>query len=741
MTSRSDGRETAPPGPLPLDGSPRGLRPRRGLSIGAKFALGVVTAVAVVSGLVGMQLDSSARASILGAKQKAARMVVDSFVPGLGPALDFGDAEAISEHVERLKQSRDVIRVATWNAQQASPMVTRPQDNTVLARPTADSEQLLSEELAIARIVRSPTGTSVGALSVEFTLRPENAAYRAARQRIAWWVVSLALALAAIVIGIARQSVVQPLSKLLAAMQQVRSGQAANLRLASHDEIGQLVAGFNEMSGAIRQREQWLSEERERTQELLDHMRQAILVVGSDGDLLSRHSRAAELLFGMERLHGSLVDLFSGRLHGDVEREVLQEWLELALSSPTDQWSAIVELAPSEVNVADRLGETRQLDLEFRPIADGDRIACIMLLCTDVTAQRSLEREVREKDADHERQMGAMRALVAGGGQLLVTMLDGAHGHIDACHEILSHPEIMRDDIDSIFQKIHTLKGEGRVFELDALARAAADLECEIGVLRARVAEVQTVPGSEATARLVPGLQSIVEALRRARAMLVDASPIGDAILDQVTVRRSDLQELERVVGTQCGPIAAVVRRLAGRPFGEVMLSFPSAAKRWGESIGKRIALDVSGRDVVVERSLAGVLPGVLTHLVRNAIAHGIETEEERVEAGKSPLGHIEIRCQQTPTGVEVVVSDDGQGIDEDAVMARVRAIDGTVDSPLEAVFLPGLSTVNSQEMPGDLAGRGMGLSAVRRDLAALGFRVEIRSRRSLGLDVHISPS
>jgi two-component system, chemotaxis family, sensor kinase CheA len=740
MTSPSDQSElTDQQSPRLPDSRPR-LRSGRGWSIGAKFAAAVVAVVTVVSGLVGLQLDSTARTNILEAKLQAARMVVDSFVPGLGPALDFGDTESIVEHVERLKRSRDVTRVTTWIAQSDTPTVTRPEGTVMPVRPIGDSEQLRREELVVTRVVRSPTGTMVGALTTEFTLRPENAAHRTARQRIAWWVVSLAFAVAAMVIGVARRSVVQPLSRLLEAMQRVHAGQVASVQPTTDDEIGQLVTGFNEMAGAIRQREQWLTEERERTQELLDHMRQAILVVGSDGNLLSRHSRAAELLFGVERLQGSLVELFSGRLHGDVEREVLKEWLDLALSSPTNQWSTVVELAPTDVKVADRLGETRQLELEFRPIADGDRINCLMVLCTDVTAQRSLEREVKEKDADHERQMNAMRTLVAGGGQLLVTMLDGAHCEIEECRAILSHASVGRDDVDFIFQNIHTLKGEGRVFELEDLAQVAADLECEIGVLRARVAAAQTVSGSEASERLAPGLQRIDQALRRARAMLVDASPIGDAILDLVTVRRSDLEELERGLGAEPGPVASVVRRLTGRPLGELVLGLPAAARRWGESLGKRVALDVSGRDVVVERRLARALPGVLTHLVRNAVVHGIETEENRTEAGKPALGHIEIRCQQIQTGVEVVVSDDGQGIDEDAVMARVRTMDGTIDSPLEAVFLPGLSTVNSQEVPGDLAGRGMGLSAVRRDLAALGFRLELRSRRSLGLDVHISP-
>src|SRR5205823_1838476 len=143
------------------------------------------------------------------------------------------------------------------------------------------------------------------------------------------------------------------------------------------------------------------------------------------------------------------------------------------------------------------------------------------------------------------------------------------------------------------------------------------------------------------------------EAIDRGADVFVAASPIGRAALDQVTVQRQDVQELLDLVGSRDDALGRVASRLASRPFGESTASLIDMTPTWGEKEGKQVSLDVEGRELRVPPQLARVLGAVLTHLVRNAIAHGIEPPPDREEAGKPAVGIIRIRARHEREGGE----------------------------------------------------------------------------------------
>jgi len=149
---------------------------------------------------------------------------------------------------------------------------------------------------------------------------------------------------------------------------------------------------------------------------------------------------------------------------------------------------------------------------------------------------------------------------------------------------------------------------------------------------------------------------------------------------------------------------------------------------RWAAKARKRVALSVAGREALVPGRLAERLGGVLAHLVRNAVAHGIEAPERREELGKPELGRIELDCRETERGVEICVTDDGMGFDADA-------LGGTA---LEAAFAPGVST---RKIPDELGGFGVGLGAVRDELNEIGYLVNLQSKSGTGASVLIEPA
>jgi len=209
-------------------------------------------------------------------------------------------------------------------------------------------------------------------------------------------------------------------------------------------------------------------------------------------------------------------------------------------------------------------------------------------------------------------------------------------------------------------------------------------------------------------------------------------------------VRRSDVALLSAVVDDLrphdgAVRLKGIVSRLSARPFGEIARLFVDNVPRWAEESGKRAVLEIQGKDVAVPSQLAGVLRGVLAHLVRNAIAHGIEVPSQRAKADKHKFGRITLCAREVGSQPTIVVSDDGAGIDVEAVRMRavalgldVRDTDGT-----ELVFQAGLSTASDGEL---LAGRGVGLDAVRQELSELGYQVRVRSTTNQGTEVELAP-
>jgi two-component system chemotaxis sensor kinase CheA len=157
---------------------------------------------------------------------------------------------------------------------------------------------------------------------------------------------------------------------------------------------------------------------------------------------------------------------------------------------------------------------------------------------------------------------------------------------------------------------------------------------------------------------------------------------------------------------------------------------------------GREVAFDAAGGDAAVDRGVLDALSEPLTHLLRNAVDHGIEPPAERAAAGKPVAGQIRVRARVIDGGGEVVVEDDGRGVDLEEVRRRAAELgflprhdaDQAADADLfEVLFRPGFST---RTHVSDVSGRGIGLDAVRTALARAGGTLSISSRPGQGTTV-----
>lgn len=155
---------------------------------------------------------------------------------------------------------------------------------------------------------------------------------------------------------------------------------------------------------------------------------------------------------------------------------------------------------------------------------------------------------------------------------------------------------------------------------------------------------------------------------------------------------------------------------------------------------GKQVVMDIRGGDIEIERSLVDGLRDPLLQLVRNALAHGIETPEERTHAEKPAAGCICIKASLAQGRLALTFSDDGRGLDLDAIRAqvRLREPDSNPDEATlpERIFEPGFSTATSLST---LAGRGVGLDVVKTAIRRMRGSIRVHSTPGKGLRVDIS--
>ena len=218
-------------------------------------------------------------------------------------------------------------------------------------------------------------------------------------------------------------------------------------------------------------------------------------------------------------------------------------------------------------------------------------------------------------------------------------------------------------------------------------------------------------------------------------------------LIGEITVGRSRIGQRVKALGGAEGAalledleqtellhaeLEEVIRTARMVPVGPWLRQYAPMVRDVARAQGKEVRLVVQGGDVEADMAVLGRLRDPLTHLIRNAVGHGIEPPEVRRERGKDPSGTITLSAWYEGGGIALRITDDGAGLSRARIAARARgrgcALDPEALSAEELhrlVFEPGFSTAASVS---DLSGRGVGLSAVRQRIEALRGSIRIES-------------
>lgn len=495
-------------------------------------------------------------------------------------------------------------------------------------------------------------------------------------------------------------------------------------------ELQQSNSQLEVRTAELAQSVQEIAESRAKVASLLDTSGQGFLSFGADLIVERDYSRACVSMLGEVPVGRRANEiLFPGNAS---QAELFREVVSGALAS-ADAFKRDLLLSLLPV-VAERFN--RLLKLEYRPLENSH----LMVVLTDVTEERRLSRRV-----ESERSRLAM----------IVAAVTESRDFFDA---IESFRQFFRQDLMSILaaraeplaihqeisRQIHTFKGMLAQFNFEATPQALNELEERLSVLR-RAGEGMSV-GHIVELVLSVDFHGTLET-----DLTILRNALGEEFLDhgkRVLLPISQARKLrtiaERLVSGDALDVSSAELRELFEEFRNLdKISLADALAVYDHTVNqvaKRLDKEVSrlsidgGEDLWLDPELYGPFLRTLVHVFRNAVVHGIEDPEERLAAGKDSRGRVECVIRVAEGGFTLAIADDGAGIDAAALRGRAVSL-GLVSqqqaeglSEEDAVALIFEDMVSARKQVDELAGRGIGLAAVRAETRTLGGEVSVTS-------------
>ncbi len=223
----------------------------------------------------------------------------------------------------------------------------------------------------------------------------------------------------------------------------------------------------------------------------------------------------------------------------------------------------------------------------------------------------------------------------------------------------------------------------------------------------------------------VDQLINLVGELVIAEAMVAQA--VQTIISDEHTLLTSGLAQLSR----NTRDLQDAVLAIRMMPISFVFSRLPRLTRDLADRLGKEIEIELHGENTELDKSVIEKIADPLTHLVRNALDHGIEPPEERLAVGKSRHGSLVVSAAHHGGSIVITVTDDGAGLNREKILAKAREIGLDAGSTWQdedvwqLIFTPGFSTASEVT---DVSGRGVGMDVVWQNVHSLGGKIEIVS-------------
>jgi HAMP domain-containing protein/HPt (histidine-containing phosphotransfer) domain-containing protein len=509
-----------------------------------------------------------------------------------------------------------------------------------------------------------------------------------------------------------RRNIIQPLNNLLTGVKEVNNGSLnVNISTFSADEIGFLTESFNSMVTSIKNskeklenyavnlesmvetRTTELSDAKQETDRILENVDEGLfLIMQKDESFVigGQYSKILKSIFMRDDLSTTPFIEILGQFIAQKETHDLEKFLKLMFKMNIDE-TTLEALNPLNEIEFIFPTTTKYLIFKFRRILKGKKISHLLVTVRDISQQVELEKKLEQTEQNNKSQMEMLFSILNADSMLLNDFIVGAESEIEEIENaLIDQNDRLENKIEQIYRSVHTIKGNAALLDLDFLAQSAHVLEEKLQKLRLK----ENLTGEDFI-----GISVGFESLQKSILLMHDSVETLLHFKENINHPNTDINGITIKALTQL------------------------IEKNTNEELG--ITLSSNQFDLsALEIQKRVLIKDILIQLVRNSLAHGIESMEERKNIGKSEKGVITLETNSHNGIFTLIYEDDGRGINvdklkikaiEQKIISYEKAMDMEHNELAELIFVSGLSSASDTSM---LAGRGVGMDLVRDKLS-----------------------
>ncbi len=461
------------------------------------------------------------------------------------------------------------------------------------------------------------------------------------------------------------------------------------------------------------------SQEREKLQSLntniYEYVSEGVFSINSELVVNDTYTRVCQQIFEQDISGQPIATLIN-------DKETPPELIERLFSelfSEKIPWQAGMLLLPEQLVI-----DERYFAVSYQRIVEGDRIREIIIKLSEVTQTIELQSQITfERD-----KLALSITSVMNREELLPLVNEFMEFMRDSQLQALSHEELMN--------VIHTYKGNFGVFNFIHIVKALHDFESEL-INGISVNELSTAP--------------ILDELYKDLEIITEVT--GSSFFEDTLYLKANVNNLEAVYSevkkyfydTEASLIIFIIKKIFNRSLRDILLFYAREARRKAMDMGKEIkTIDVIGDEVFIDYNYYKYALRSLVHIFNNCIDHGIEEEEDRLILGKPKAGEIMCRVSDYGNFFEILIKDDGRGIDirklvnrlvDKEILTEEACQMMTEEELIDYVFEGDVSTLEEASI---MSGRGVGLASVRTEVEKVGGEIRINSFMDFGTEIKI---
>lgn len=495
------------------------------------------------------------------------------------------------------------------------------------------------------------------------------------------------------------------------------SSQAA-ISLENASLYASLEEKVEERTRELRKSNEALEESKKEIDDIMENVSQGLMTIYPDGSISPEYSHRVVEIFDRtdlgntkfysifkrdqtltKRVGDYIEQMFTNQFMSDKIFEAtnpLRQNFYVPDALPDDAPPRVLEFGFSRIFKTDEGGEKTK------------EIQKLMVVIDDRTDEYALKKELEKKAEEQSSRVEKLYQILQLQPSVFSGFISESSEILDGVNTSLGQLGTDRDQnqklLQRCFREVHTLKGNARALNLDSIGKTAHELEDVFADLREEPEKMD----AERKERVLSAVASLKNEIH-------DGNALFEKILNMQHALKSHSNDL----------------------MGEFEERLKNIVEREKKSSSKLIEFKLQND---LKRPLPGPamvkLRNPLSHLIRNSFNHGIESPEERSEIGKDPTGTILLRISESDGFIDILLEDDGRGLDTDRI--REKAIEMGAIKPEELADLPekdvhrliftsGLSTAHELS---ESAGRGVGMDAVKEDLKNLGAKIFLGSKK-----------